>query len=249
MKRLLLVALLICGITTTSFARAEETTSTVTEPSHEKKTEKLIQYQGELNIGFATGGKLKNDAGEAVDTNFSRPFLETIHGVRIGNYLSAGVGVGLQYAYGDYLTGEVAENFNEMPSWNTVVMPLFLNLKGYYPVSEEFAPYISWSLGASTILSSDLNSSYSERHTSPNKGGYDYIESSETTHKGGFYYDFGVGFNYKKLNFSLGMMHQRMKLAYSESESWISNSKYNNSDGEEIKVKNSSFYVKIGLKF
>lgn len=231
MKKLFLLTLLICGVTATSFAQNDWS----------------IRYQGELNVGFATGGKLKNDLGEKVKTNFSRPTLETVHGVRVGDYLFGGLGVGLQYAYGDFITGSDAQGFGPgMPQWNTLLMPIFLNLKGYYPVMDDLAPYISLSLGGSAVLASDFNVNYSERHTSPLQGGYDYTESVDVKHKGGFYCDFGVGLNYKRLNFGLGMMHQAMKIEGATGSVGRGGPR---SETYDLKVKNTSFYVKVGLNF
>lgn len=57
-----------------------------------------IWYEGELNIGYGTGGTLKAD-GESEDAKYTRPFIETVHGVRITPYAFAGLGIGFQYAY------------------------------------------------------------------------------------------------------------------------------------------------------
>ncbi len=236
MKKILLGVLLMCGVTVSSFAQGNW----------------AVSYQGELNVGYAISGKLKNDAGEAIKTNFSRPFVETIHGVRIGDYLYAGVGVSVQYAYGNWVTGDDSIQFASYTSdlkWNTLNLPIFLNLKGYYPVSDDFQPYVSVSLGGSMILSSDLNVSASEEHRSPQQGGFHYYETVDLKHKGGFYYDFGLGFNYKKLNFGFGLMHQTMKIKGEYSEDWVSNSKYDYSESEQATWKVNSFYVKVGLKF
>ena len=234
MKKLVLVALLLCGVTATSFAQLVQSTTTVTERTYGKQKKELgkIRYQGELNLGFATGGKVKGTDAEGFqgefETNFSRPFIETIHGVRVGDYLFAGLGLGLQYAYGDMVTGSGTADLDpvDFPAWGTALMPIFVNLKGYYPVSDNFAPYLSLSLGASAVLASDLNMSYS------------YVEAKL---KGGFYCDFGVGINYKKLNFGLGLMHQAIKYT-GEYSSY-------GTEAEAAKMKVTSFYVKVGLKF
>ncbi len=232
MKKLLLVALLLCGVTATSFAQLVQSTTTVTERTYGKQKKELgkIRYQGEVNIGFATGGKLNAELEgmkEKVGTDFSRPFLETIHGVRVGDYLFAGVGVGLQYAYGKYVNDERIDfDDEELPNWNTAMMPIFLNLKGYYPVTKNFAPYISLSLGATTILGSDFNITETS------------IYDIESKHKGGFYCDFGVGFTARKFNFGFGLMHQGMKFEMNDYDEYMN-----------IKMSVTSFYVKLGLKF
>ena len=235
MKKLVLVALLLCGVTATSFAQ---------------QSNWKARYQGELNLGFATGGKLKMEVGGQIEkfaTNFSRPLLETVHGVRVGDYLFGGIGLGVQYAYGDQ-----TEGVDNSLKWNTAMMPLFLNLKGYYPVSDNFAPYISLSLGGTAVLASDVNVSESTSVSRPGNENlgidqYHRNSSSETKLKGGFYCDFGVGFTARKFNFGLGLMHQAMKLTQEE---WDYNNRTgSSSDSAEAKMSVTSFYVKVGLKF
>ena len=181
-----------------------------------------IYYQGELSVGFATGGKLtvKEDGVTAkLKTDFSRPFVETVHGVRITEYAFVGVGVGVQYAYGQFLP---EESVNE--KWGTLLTPLFVNMKGYYPVSEDFAPYITVNFGASPVLFSNLDES---------EDGY------KENLVGGFYYKLGAGFSYKRFLFDFGLMHQ----ALSAKSSYQGYS-------EKIGLGGiNSFYVNLGVKF
>lgn len=241
MKKLLLVALLLCGVTATSFAQLVQSTTTVTERTYGKQKKELgkIRYQGEVNIGFATGGKLNMEVEgikEKIGTDFSRPFLETVHGVRVGDYLFAGVGVGLQHAYGKFMNDERLDfDEDEVPNWNTTMMPIFLNLKGYYPVTKHFAPYISLSLGATTTLGSDL--SFTDSYFDSG-----YSEWIDTKLKGGFYCDFGVGFTARKFNFGFGLMHQGMKFTEEVADNY-------DNEHYEAKMSVTSFYVKLGLKF
>ena len=66
-----------------------------------------IKYQGEVDLGYSLG------VGEFAA---GRVNIHTIHGVKFGYYLSAGVGVGLDlYHQGD--TG--------------LMLPIYLNVKGY----------------------------------------------------------------------------------------------------------------------
>lgn len=181
-----------------------------------------VWYQGELNLGYAVSGKLKltDEDGdmEKFKTNYSRPIIETVHGVRITKYAFVGAGVAVQYAFGKIDSSE--ENSEK---WDTMMIPVFLNLKGYYPVTEDFAPYISLNFGSSICAMSGMTQSY---------GSYDYQM------KGGFYGEYGIGFNYKRLNFGLGLQHQTMKMVYTER---------NYSDEEKWSV--NSFYMKVGLTF
>lgn len=234
MKKFFLLALLVCGVTATSFAQLVQSTTSVTERTYEKKKKKSFgswetRYQGELNFGYATGGKLKTDWDGEVEkfkSNTSRPFIETIHGARIGDYLFVGAGAAVQFMY-----GELDPEVNDSPHWETMNIPVFLNLKGYYPVSDNFAPYVSLSLGGQIVALTNID----------DYGGGDYGYSWEEKLTGGFYCDFGVGFNYKKFNFGLGMMNQTWKLKWMENGSEI--------EDESEKWSVTSFYVKLGLKF
>ena len=67
-------------------------------------------------------------------------------------------------------------------------VPVYLNLKGYYPVTEIFHPYVNLSLG------------YAVSPYKFNGGLY-----------GGFYNDFGLGFTAKVFNFGFGLQHQSVK--------------------------------------
>lgn len=226
MKKLFI--LIVCGlaaIPSLTFAQKTTVTRINREKTYETKEIK-VWYQGELNLGFATGGKLKDEDGDKYNTDYSRPFLETVHGVRITRYGFVGVGVGAQYAFGKMYPDE-----EESDDWNTLMIPVFLNLKGYYPVSEHFAPYISVSLGNSFCATSNCNNSGSD--------GYSHWEEKL---KGGFFGEYGIGFNYKRLNFGLGLQHQTLKY---ESQY---GSRYG-SEKETYTEKINSFFVKIGLKF
>lgn len=175
--------------------------STYSSSTEYTSTVKNFHYQGELNFGYGLGGKVKDSDGDKADANFSRAFIETVHGVRINEYAFAGLGVGFQYAYED-------NNFN---GEGVGFIPLFLDLKGYYPVTDSFAPYVAIDLGYGLPVISTEN---------------DYSEL-----KGGFYASYGVGLNYRKLNFGLGWQHQGFKYG----------------DGDSFGV--NSFFVKIGLNF
>ncbi len=236
MKKLCMLATaFVLGTASTAFAQLITSTTTVSERTiaQEKKEFRLDRprYQGELNIGYATGGKLNIGGGDLggdfegkIKTDFSRPMIETVHGVRINQYAFAGVGFGAHYAYGNMLDSEYEASLDgEAGKWNTMLIPLFLNLKGYYPVTDTFAPYLSLSFGTSFCVCSDLDQSES---------GY------ESKLKGGYYGEYGLGFNYKKLNFGFGLVHQGMKVTETDGGS-----------SDDVKMKVNSFYLKIGLNF
>lgn len=222
-KIMLLLAAALAVAPAASFAQKMTVTNINREKTYQTSTHNVdIWYEGELNLGFATGGKLKWDDGEKDKTNYSRPFISTIHGARITKYGFVGVGVGVQYAF-----GKMDPDYDESDKWNTLMIPVFLNLKGYYPVTEDFAPYISISLGGSICATSSYDDSW-----------MDYGDSWERKLKGGFYAEYGLGFNYKRLNFGFGLQHQSMK----------SKETYGGESSDE-KAAVNSFFVKVGLKF
>ena len=222
-KIMLLLAAALAVAPAASFAQKMTVTNINREKTYQTSTHNVdIWYEGELNLGFATGGKLKWDDGEKDKTNYSRPFISTIHGARSTKYGFVGVGVGVQYAF-----GKMDPDYDESDKWNTLMIPVFLNLKGYYPVTEDFAPYISISLGGSICATSSYDDS-----------GMDYGDSWERKLKGGFYAEYGLGFNYKRLNFGFGLQHQSMKFKET----------YGGESSDE-KAAVNSFFVKVGLKF
>ena len=81
-----------------------------------------VKYHGEADLGYSIG----------VGTfSTCRANLHTIQGVQVGRYFSAGLGLGLDHYHEFYEIGVLA-------------IPIYLNLKGYIPVSEKVAPYISF---------------------------------------------------------------------------------------------------------
>lgn len=226
-KFIFIVAVALMFMPFESFAQKTTITRISREKTYKTSTRNIdVWYQGELNFGYAVNGKVKltDEDGdmETFKSDYSRPIIETVHGVRITKYGFIGVGAAVQYAFGKLDSEE-----DDSDKWNTMMIPVFLNLKGYYPVNDNFAPYISLSFGRGICAMSNLTESGS---------GYNY--SYDTKLKGGFYGEYGIGFNYKRLNFGLGLQHQTMKLVYTS-----------NGYSDEEKWSTNSFYVKIGLTF
>ena len=164
MKKLCLLAMAVV-FAVSAHAQLITSTTTVSERKIQReKTNVNVWYQGEVNFGYGLAGSISYN-GESADAEFSRVFIETIHGARITKYAFVGLGTGVQYAL-DY---------------EEAIIPVFLDLKGYYPVSDDFAPYVAFDLGYG-IGTSDFD--------------------------GGFYGSFGAGLNYRKLNFGLGYQMQ-----------------------------------------
>lgn len=215
-------ALLVIALMTVGEIFAQKTTVTsIRRETTYRMSELRVWYQGEVNLGFATGGKVVW-SGDIEKTNFDRVFLETVQGVRITKYGFAGLGTGLHYVYGRF-----DPKYKKSARWNTLLMPIYLNLKGYYPVTDDFAPYVSMSFGGSAALASNINYDH-----------YGSYDSYSERLRGGFYYQVGVGLNYGILNFGFGYTLQKMKYKYFEGG-------YSESES----MKNDSFYVQVGLKF
>ena len=127
-----------------------------------------INYQGEVGLG----GSITTDGyqtGRAV-ANF-----RTIHGAKIGDYLFTGLGFGADwYFFDEGSSGDDSE----------VVIPVFLNLKGYYPGNKHFKPFVSLDLG------------------------YGFGVTQSISGEGGFMYSPAIGFQYKKFQMQVGYEHQ-----------------------------------------
>lgn len=83
-----------------------------------------IKYQGEVDLGYSVGvGTLAT----------GRVNIHTIQGVKIANIFSAGVGVGVDVYHED---------------GTDILIPIYLNLKGYLPTQSKVSPYLSFDIGA-----------------------------------------------------------------------------------------------------
>ncbi|MFR9543352.1 MAG: hypothetical protein SNH27_15030 [Rikenellaceae bacterium] len=87
-----------------------------------------VKYQGEVLTGFGAGvGLLPID----------RIYLHTIQGVRVCEHFSAGLGIGLT------MIMPYAFEYN-LPE---LYMPIYLNMKGYLPVSAKASMFASLDIG------------------------------------------------------------------------------------------------------
>lgn len=146
MKKVLLLTLLTFAITFCTNAQVK------------------AKYQGEVDLGYTVG---------TGTFSTGRVNLHTIHGAKIGDYFSAGLGVGLDYYHEFYDKGEL-------------FMPIFLNMKGYYPVTEKLSPLVSLDLGYGLGLTSGVSGC------------------------GGFLWSPSVGVRYGHFKFQVGYTSQRI---------------------------------------
>lgn len=151
-----------------------------------------IRHQVEVSAGFITGGNLKTKLFGNVATNLSRPTLDIVYGARFNPYLFAGIGTGLQYAYGEC---NLIHHFDvgSPDKWGALGIPLYVNVKGYYPVSRLVAPYITLSIGHAFIATSNFS-----------QEGYGKLN-------GGLYCKFGAGVTISNFTLSLGLASQSVE--------------------------------------
>ncbi|MBR2367652.1 MAG: hypothetical protein IKA81_03445 [Alistipes sp.] len=151
-----------------------------------------IKHQVDINAGFIAGGKLKTKNFGKIKTNLARPFVDVTYGARFNQFLFAGIGTGVQYAYGECNLIHLFDVASP-DRWGAVTIPLFASIKGYFPVSRLVAPYIGLSIGHAFIATSNFS-----------QEGYGKL-------KGGLYCKFGAGVTVGKFNVSLGLASQSMK--------------------------------------
>lgn len=104
------------------------------------------KYQGEIAAAYGVGVGVASDI---INTN--RIVLETVHGVRINPYLFTGMGLGFNYFYsllGDYTSSDTA-GIDDTAG----VLPIFVDLKGYYPVAKKVSLYLAFDMGAAIGVS------------------------------------------------------------------------------------------------
>jgi hypothetical protein len=185
------------------------------------KVASTVKPQVEINAGYITGGKLSTRNYGKLQTNLSRPYVDVIAGMRLGEFLFAGVGVGVQYAYGECSMVSKATDIGgggAPETWGSVSIPIYANVKGYIPNRSIVKPYISMSLGGHVVATSNFS-----------KEGYGKLN-------GGLLMKFGAGMNISMFNFGIGLASQNLE--------WV------NTSGETMfKAGNNAFYIEAGVTF
>ena len=177
-----------------------------------------------------------------VNTVFSRAFVETIHGLQLNKYLFAGVGVGLQYYCGklhDFysysaMAAEVKGKEKASERWNALAMPLFVAVRGMYPINEDLVPFVNLGIGGTVVFNSAINFKFSEQGS--------YVKQAL---RGGFYCDFGGGIRWKRLSGSIGLQHQIVK---SVTDSGVTG-ELASADKVKVNIRTNAFYLKVGWNF
>jgi len=169
-------------------------------------------YRGEVNIGMSIGGS-KYD-GNKVKGTMIGPYVTGTYGIKFNDYLFAGVGAGLKYMH------QGKDEDGAKLTINNFMLPLFLEVKGFYPISDEIAPFLVLDLGYSIHLGGKY------------KMEYNGWTSSEQNTKGGFMFKIGAGLAYKQFTFGIGYDRQNMGI-----KDWDKNLNCN------------SFYFTVGYVF
>lgn len=196
MKKIIILAVAaIFALPTVSMAQKNTAIHTDYVGVYGKKSHNLdVWYQGDILAGFAICSK-------KIDTDFSCPFVSTTHGVRITEYAFIGAGAGFQYVYGDISAGNEASK-----TWDTLLIPVFANVKAYYPI-KNVAPYLTLDVGGTFVATANSD-------VYPNKP------------SGGLYCKFGVGVDYKHFMVDLGVMHHELESINHSSNSFYVNIGY-----------------------
>lgn len=142
-----------------------------------------VKYHGEVDLGYSIGvGTFSTD----------RVNLHTIQGIQVGKYFSTGLGLGLDYYHELYDSGEL-------------IVPIYLNLKGYLPVSEKVSPYFSFDIGVGVGATEGV-SGLSGMYCTPAVG----VKSGKFKAQLGYNVqrisEFGVGINVNAIQVKIGVM-------------------------------------------
>lgn len=244
MKKLLFLVCAMLCIATTSSAKFKP-----------KPFEWKAEYRGEVNIGGAMSGTLYFPPQENIylpgglKTSLSRPLIETVHGVMLSDYLFVGAGLGIQYYAGEFDddADEVLYIKEGTHRWNMLTIPMFVNIKGFFPINDNWKPFMTLSLGGTAVACS--NATFTEDYTYYDEE-YDALggHKSQYQARGGFYCDWGVGVEYKRWSLGIGLQHQRYKQTdlYTHYDAYSATSE---SGVDKLKGYSHAFYVKLGVSF
>lgn len=207
-----------------------------------------VKYRGEVGAGVAISNGMKLSEYKTDNTMTSllaRPVIETVHGVSLSNYMSVGLGVGFQLYAGtideiaDYI--EFRDNKN---TWGMIAIPVFVNVKGFLPFDNDFKPFTTLSLGRTQMASSYANLE------NDNTNYVNDVRVGTTTKQrmnGGFYCDWGIGFEYKDCSLSIGLQHQRYTF-----KSVLTTYSFGPTveiERNKVRMYSNSFYFKVGVSF
>ena len=150
---------------------------------------KKPHYEGDFGFGYAVNVNEWSDCAT----------FETVHGVRINPYIFAGAGIGFYFFYNvPIYSVDKKGNITTTGSDVEMDIPVFAELKGYYPLSEKISLYGALDLGA--LIYDEI---------------FKYNYDSSTDRAAGFYMTVGPGIQLgkhrAKFDFSVRYQHYGKK--------------------------------------
>lgn len=109
------------------------------------QAQKRSIYQGEVNLGLTCGFWNNKMAGVS---------LQTVQGARIGDHFSVGGGLGIEAVLAEHSCKEEAP-YECNHALTGLVLPVFVNFKGYLNASKRTTGYISLDAGLTPHLDDD----------------------------------------------------------------------------------------------
>lgn len=133
-----------------------------------------VKYLGEVNLGYSIGiGAF----------DYNRVNLHTVQSAKVGDYVSIGLGIGLDWWRGIY---KEYWDRKDMFDSGELSLPIYFNTKGYLPVNNKLTPYISCDLGYAVGLTVGVKK------------------------YGGFYFSPAVGLKFNSFKTELGFSLQKI---------------------------------------
>lgn len=145
-------------------------------------------YQGEIAVAYGLGVGLVSSV-----INTDRIAFETVHGARLCPYFFVGAGVAFNYFYDmeiPYLNSRNDYFDFEDENESAGIIPVFVNTKGYYPISAKCSFYLSLDLGAAIPATGLAKGGTTQFYTAVGPG-----------------INFGKGKNHSRGDFSIRFQH------------------------------------------
>ena len=142
-----------------------------------------IKYQAELDMGYSLGvGAASSD----------RVNFHTIHGIKIGDILSTGVGFGVDVHY------KMSENGES-------VIPVYANIKRLFPVNDIVSPFYSMDVGVGIGASENIRG-LSGVYLAPAVGVTIYTMKLQLGYNLQRISESGIGVNLHAIQFKIGLV-------------------------------------------
>lgn len=189
MKRILLLAAVLFAVVSAN-AQFINTPSSQSQPKAQTKSSSSsdVTFRGEFNVGM-TIGQTKFD-GEKIDGTMVTPVLTGTFGVKLNDYLFFGAGTGFKYITQDGNEGDGYDKMNY--TINSLMLPVFVEVKAFIPVSYAAALFLMADFGYGMRLDGEF------------RADMDYYGKANFDTKDGLCYKFGAGVNIDNFIIALG---------------------------------------------